>query len=1240
MSTSAASSSANVINSADIYNSFVAVCAKCHQDSVGGFQVPPFSQFKTVVTKEVVQHITSAVCLQGTSTPSLAGEPNDPMPPCSSTNGGTYADRPETDSIKQLGEVLTEWIVAGQPQSFTPSGSSSIDGGSAGDAGPAPSPYPLTSAVGNAMTNIGNCIPTILASAEDPKSAALDEMFANLAADPSGQTGAQQIGLPELLSETDLVSLDSSVLANYRVLAYAPGYPLWSDNAGKLRHVRVPYGTSIHFDKASQKFEIPPNTRFYKTFMKQIIDTDGSYRYRKIETRLILSRPDVNNSDGTAKAQTALFGSYRWCAAGTEVACPSGQPDESEAYLVQTPLNSGVPFGDTLFLYNTDENLAADIRKGQPADLEYQLLTNNPPAARNYAIPSSQRCVQCHMGSPSESFILGFTPLQINRRPTGSGGVIPETGVGGVLVDTGPDELTQLQRFIDTGIITGIDSLSDVLPLEQSQGTRTPRNNEELMAQGYMLGNCQHCHNPRGFPSVQNSALKDLLDVLPGPTGGIFQFPLERYSPSIGRGVTGTTPIPFITPSLVDEPRANTTPADYSSFGKPGPDIFVHSGPGGPPQWVVYGPWRSLIYRAVDTAFAYTDDLALFPHMPFNTPGYDPRAKQILGDWMVSIPAVRKHPELVEYAYQVDSVAIDNIGSPLVDSTPQPYAELTPGAPGYDEALAAATERLEIFHSGENPALPIATSDGVIYSRYSDPGDTTDIIDPLTTVDPTCHPIPTAQASVPYPFPNHPDWVITDLSQPSGPWSPRGSSWPQVLVQQEIPPPNNTCSSVGQADAYADQVLAVGLLPNATLDQVRGYATTKVPFGLWQEQAGCTFPSSVPLAESFSGADRPHWMTTTAPASTAPVYMETPGAAVFKMICINCHGPKADSNGRLAANLATMTGGQAQVADFRDGLFGPVSDPEGNINRVFGTGGLPSGLSASVAAQWTGTPADPITADDRAARYMPWMALGGTTINIPTPILTIVAATSVLGVQRYVPASQLSANMLSQAKALCEGLLGPSTATALASAGFLDSPGLTGRLLLQNGDAELWLRLCATSNPPAVHVVKPSARVTEELDVVAAYNTQGNLDIGGTFAPALVDPTLYPVGVPIGNELGGIDATLEAPTASSKGNLWPWCVDDTSATPAQKTWIQSNNYPICPCNVKLMGGAGCQAGLGTPDVSSCVPSVPVGACYDTAAGNTWAVRGAINAGMSVFLYVRSIETSGPAPDYDQCTLLK
>jgi mono/diheme cytochrome c family protein len=1253
MTTSGVSSSANVIDASDIYNSLVAACSQCHQNSVGGFQIPALSQFAQTVTPAVVQHITQAVC--PTAVP--AGSATDPMPPCTSTNGGTYSARPATDPIKSLGVLLTEWIAAGQPQSFTVGGSASADAGSAGvaEAGTAVSPYSLTPALGNAMTNIGTCVPASVATAEDPMSATLDKMFAGLVANPSAKVGSQQIGLPELLSQTDLFTLDSSVLAKYGVIAYAPGYPLWSDNAGKLRYVRVPHGTSIHFNKATQQFEIPPNTRFYKTFMKQIIDTDGSYRYRKIETRLIVSRPDVNNSDGTAKAQTALFGSYRWCAAGTEVACPAGQPDESEAYLVQTPLKSGTPFADTLFLYPIDENLATDIQKGQPADLEYQLLTNN--AARNYAIPSSQRCTQCHMGSPSEAFILGFTPLQIQRRPTGSGGVIPETGVGGTTVDTGPDELTQLQRFMDYGLITGIDSVTDVLPLEQSQGSRTPRNNYELVAQGYMLGNCQHCHNPRGFPSVQDSRLKPVLDFLPGATGGIFQFPLETYSPVIGRGPTGTTKIPYITPSLVDLPRVDTTPGDeYGAFGQPAADIFVGGGSStSAPNYVVYAPWRSLIYRNVDAAFAYTDDLAFFPHMPFNTPGYDLRAKQILGDWMVSIPAVRKHPEIVEYAYQVDTESADNIGSPLVDESPQPYAELPPGAPGYEGALTAASARLEAFHTGVNPAVPIAPSDqgGVIYSRYTDPGDTNDIVDPQTVADPVCHPIPTALGGAPYPFPNHPDWVITDTSEASGPWAPRQTDWPSVLVEQQIPAENLTCGQapVTEAQAYADQIAAIGLLPTVTLDDIREYSTTPLPFGLWLEQTtGCSYSLQKQIS-SFTGAARPHWMgysnsganpPIVAPAPDAPVYMESPGAAVFKMICINCHGPLADSNGPLAVNLATLTGGSAQPADFRDGLFGPVSAPETNLDNVYGTSptgplesvykdpAFPPSLLPVAEANWNGTTAAPVAADDRAARYMPWMALGGTTVNIPEPILQIVAATSVLGVSRYISASQLSANMLSQAKSLCLGLLGPTQINnfqPLASTGYLDSTPLVNRLILQNGDAELWLRLCAVGNPPPVHVLTLTPNELE-LGVAAVYNSNGDLNIDGSY---LVDSSLYPAGTPVGNELGGVDPSLESPTASSKGNLWPWCVQDANASAAQAAWIAANNLPVCPCNVKVMS-ATCHGSV----IPTCEPATPTGACFADDAGNAWAVRGAINAGMSVFLYVQSIEESGPAPDYNTC----
>ena len=82
-------------------------------------------------------------------------------------------------------------------------------------------------------------------------------------------------------------------------------------------------------------------------------------------------------------------------------------------------------------------------------------------------------CVQCHMGSPSSSFILGFTPVQINRKPyVGEPDMFAPADklLGyGVLEDyaPGPDELTQLRRLIDYGIITGISSPSDVKSLKE-----------------------------------------------------------------------------------------------------------------------------------------------------------------------------------------------------------------------------------------------------------------------------------------------------------------------------------------------------------------------------------------------------------------------------------------------------------------------------------------------------------------------------------------------------------------------------------------------------------------------------------------------------------------------------------------------------------------------------------------------------------------------------------------------------
>jgi mono/diheme cytochrome c family protein len=1193
-----ASSGGNVVLVSDLFQQFVQVCGSCHGPTLdngqGGFQISRASDFQTMMTRDVLAHITMSVC----PTAPDATNKYDPMPPCNNPNGGTYAQRPATDPVKQFAVLVGEWLDANSPVSFMPGGSMS---------GPMANPYVLSPADGNGMTNIGNCVPNQMATMQEDKAKQLDAMFAGLKANDTG-TGVEMIGLPPDLKDTDLFTLDSSTLAKYAVYAYAPGYPLWSDNAGKLRHIRVPRGTSIRFDKVKQQFVIPPNTRFYKTFMKLIIDTDGSYRYRKIETRLIVARPDDNNPDGTAKVpggQTALFGSYKW------------NDDETDAILVQTPLKNGKPFSDTQFYYNTDEQLAAEVLASQPADPEYQLQANH--AIRHYAIPSSQRCIQCHMGSPSQDFILGFNPLQINRRPKGVSGTIEETGA---------DELTQLQRFIDVGLITGISSPTDVLPLELSQGSRVPRNDYELTAQGYMVGNCQHCHNPRGFPTIQSPVLKDLLNLLPSAVGGIFQFPLERFSPRIGRGVTGTTQIPYITPSLVDQPKLDL-------LGNQVPDSMVRA-PGGVFKSAIFAPWRSIIYRNVDAGFAYVDDYAIFPHMPFNTPGYDPRAKQIMGDWMTSIPAVRKHPEVIEYAYQTDPCVPSGhlLNCPVVDTESQPYVEVRPGDLRYDKAVAAAKARLQILHTGVNPAVPIDPTLGTYYTRYADLGRTDDIVDPDVLLDPVCHPVPAQNPGSPYPFPDHPHWVNTDLTDPPG-YAPRQVNWPDVLVKQNIPPLSTTCMSPqGAADAYADQVDAVHLLPKASLNQVHDYATTPVPFGLWKQKPGCDLSSQQTVA-SFTGAARQHWMdyvspeTHQAPPPNAPVYSETPGAAVFKMICINCHGPRADSNGRLAQNLATMTGGNAAVADFRNGLFGPVGStaPNRNMDMAFGTLPPPPAGQADWP-DWSST-----SNDDRAARYLAWMGLGGTPVNIPVALLQIVAVTQVLDQRRYAP-GHLSANMLSQAKSLCLGLLGTGHVDD-SQGGSLFVPGdghgyldtsrgtLNSRLIRENGDAELWLHLCSVANAHPIHVLTPTQdKNPGQLQLQTIEDVNYRLSIDGSAAQsALIPASVYPTnGAPVGDASGAVQPSYDP------SNTWPWCVDERRASPAQLSWINDNHLPLCPKEVKTASDA-CGATLGP-------------GCIGNDAANSWAVRGAINAGFSVFLYVQHMEPTGPLPDYNQCELLK
>ncbi len=240
----------------DLYQQFNSICGRCHGSvqGLGGFQIRSQGDFVTQMTTDVLAHVMS----DGLD----ASNPNsDPMPPFSEAPlGMPYSKRVDTDTVKQFAELVQQWLTLMKPASFQ----YALPGTSvAGTESTIPIP---NASVGNPMTNIGNCIPSqALLDTEQAKMDTLDAKFAAAKAQAvaPGVTTQQIIGLPAHLTDTDLITFDSATLAQYGVVAYAPGYPLWSDNAGKLRHVRVPRGAVDPFRQGHAAVRRSRRTRVF-----------------------------------------------------------------------------------------------------------------------------------------------------------------------------------------------------------------------------------------------------------------------------------------------------------------------------------------------------------------------------------------------------------------------------------------------------------------------------------------------------------------------------------------------------------------------------------------------------------------------------------------------------------------------------------------------------------------------------------------------------------------------------------------------------------------------------------------------------------------------------------------------------------------------------------------------------------------------------------------------------------------
>jgi hypothetical protein len=229
--------------------------------------------------------------------------------------------------------------------------------------------------------------------------------------------------------------------------------------------------------------------------------------------------------------------------------------------------------------------------------------------------------------------------------------------------------------------------------------------------------------------------------------------------------------------------------------------------------------------------------------------------------------------------------------------------------------------------------------------------------------------------------------------------------------------------------------------------------------------------------------------------------------------------------------------------------------------------------------------------------------------------------------------------MLSVAKALCQGLLGGGSPVGAdlifdPSFGYLQdafnhdiqehTAATNGSLLTWNGDAELWLKLCTLNNPPPIRVLDVVEGALPLLNQ-RTFATAGGTAIDFDRLKPNFPYNLYPIGTKVGNDRGGVDPCLtgqpgcDVPSVVRQPNLWPWCVYDNPNHPQSKVTAEQKGWPICP-----------PLDILTADTGTSL----------TDQANSWAVRGAINAGLSVFLYLQWLETqSQPPPDYNECTLL-
>jgi hypothetical protein len=189
-------------------------------------------------------------------------------------------------------------------------------------------------------------------------------------------------------------------------------------------------------------------------------------------------------------------------------------------------------------------------------------------------------------------------------------------------------------------------------------------------------------------------------------------------------------------------------------------------------------------------------------------------------------------------------------------------------------------------------------------------------------------------------------------------------------------------------------------------DTLAAISKTPVPYSYWTWKKECHFPGDLPANPADPNDHnyyRRPWMLTPDGQPRRPlgeVFFETPGAGIFRAVCSNCHGARADGNSGNAKALLQLSGGMIRVANLMQGIFGPQNDPTqppGTNLPLFDMPG-PNGLSIGPYG---------------AAKYLVWMASGGTSVKFPDGFETLLGTSD----------KKFGGNMLTKVSYYCSRLL-------------------------------------------------------------------------------------------------------------------------------------------------------------------------------------------------------------------------